>query len=211
VAGIASPAFTWLGRGSYEGILGIQHCTREDVLGGAPSGVLGCEHEPVYPLGRHARSSEVMRPGSAPVVRVDRGGRATWHGPGQAVIYPILRLRDFGLGVRTYVRALEEAAISWLRARGIEADRDPENAGVWIGDAKIAAVGVNVSKGVTTHGMALNVDPDLSAYERMVPCGLPFHRVTSLSELLGESPPPVEEVAREVSGALVELLLSGAR
>ncbi len=198
--------YRWLGRCAYEEALAIQRRAREQVLGGAPSRVLGCEHEPVYTLGRRAALSEVMRAEGVPVLRSDRGGRATYHGPGQAVLYPVLRLRDFGLGVRSYVRTLEEAAIRWLRSRGVGADRDPENAGVWVGDAKVAAVGIHVSKGVTIHGMALNVDLDLEPYGRMIPCGLAFHSVTRLRDLLGSAAPPVEEVASQVAAELITLL-----
>ena len=112
----------------------------------------------------------------------DRGGEATYHGPGQIVGYPILDLRAAGLGPLAYVRALERIIISTLAELGIHATSEDRPTGVWVGDAKIAAIGVRVSRGVTMHGFALNVDPDLSYFDHIVPCGMPDASVTSIAE-----------------------------
>ena len=112
----------------------------------------------------------------------DRGGEATYHGPGQLVGYPILDLRAAGLGPLNYVRALERIIVSTLAELGIQATSEDKPTGVWVDDAKIAAIGVRVSRGVTMHGFALNVDPDLAYFNHIVPCGMPGASVTSIAE-----------------------------
>ena len=111
------------------------------------------------------------------------GGEVTYHGPGQLVGYPIVDLRAWGGGPLRYVRALEEVLVATLAELGIPAHSGERPTGVWVEDAKIAAIGVKVSRGVTTHGFALNVDPDLSYFDQIVPCGIPGGAVTSLSSL----------------------------
>jgi len=122
------------------------------------------------------------------------------------VIYPIFHLERLGIGVNTYVRHLEQSAIDFCEDMGIQAGRDRENPGVWIGDSKIAAIGVHVSHGVTIHGMAINVHTDLSAFSRFIPCGLPFHGVARLCDILGDDCPEVDEVALKVAQKLSGLL-----
>ncbi|HEY0119037.1 MAG TPA: lipoyl(octanoyl) transferase LipB [Cellulomonas sp.] len=147
--------------------------------------VLFVEHEPVYTAGRRTSRSDRPVDGS-PVVDVDRGGRITWHGPGQLVGYPIVRLRE-PVDVVRYVRALEEALIRTCADLGLTASRVEGRSGVWFTggehgrDRKVAAIGVRVARGVTMHGFALNCCCDLSWYERIVPCGIPDADVTSLS------------------------------
>jgi len=161
------------------------------VAGEAPDTVLLLEHPPVYTAGRRTASYDRPTDGT-PVVDVDRGGRITWHGPGQLVGYPIVRLAG-PMDVVAYVRRLEAALIGICAEFGLTAVRvDVEGrTGVWIpADArgrerKIAAIGIRVARGVTMHGFALNCDPDLSWYDRIVPCGIPDADVTSLSQELG--------------------------
>ncbi len=119
------------------------------------------------------------------VHRVDRGGDITYHGPGQLVGYPILDLRRLSYGPRDYVRALESTLIDALAAFGIAGERVPGRPGVWAGGAKIAAIGVRISRRVSSHGFALNVDPNLSYFSHIVPCGLPDITVTSMTNELG--------------------------
>lgn len=147
--------------------------------------VLFVEHEPVYTAGK--RTSPADRPvDGSPVVDVDRGGRITWHGPGQLVGYPIVRLGE-PVDVVRYVRALEEVLIRTCAGLGLSAQRVEGRSGVWFAggesgrDRKVAAIGVRVARGVTMHGFALNCSCDLSWYDRIVPCGIPDADVTSLS------------------------------
>ena len=145
------------------------------------------EHPSVYTAGR--RTEILDRPlDETPVIDVDRGGKITWHGPGQLVGYPIIKLKN-STNVVGFVRELETVLISVCVEFGIKADRYCERSGVWVrddkSDRKIAAIGLRVAKGVTMHGFALNVNPDLSAYEKIIPCGISGAKVTSLSAELG--------------------------
>ena len=145
------------------------------------------EHPSVYTAGR--RTEILDRPlDDTPVIDVDRGGKITWHGPGQLVGYPIVKLKN-STDVVGFVRELETALISVCAEFGVKADRYCERSGVWVrddkSDRKIAAIGLRVAKGVTMHGFALNVNPDLSAYEKIIPCGISGAKVTSLSAELG--------------------------
>ena len=145
------------------------------------------EHPSVYTAGR--RTEILDRPlDGTPVIDVDRGGKITWHGPGQLVGYPIVKLKN-STDVVGFVRELETALISVCADFGVKADRYCERSGVWVrddkGDRKIAAIGLRVAKGVTMHGFALNVNPDLSAFEKIIPCGITGAKVTSLTAELG--------------------------
>ena len=150
------------------------------------------EHPPTYTLGARGRqehlllAEEALAELGAAVHRVDRGGDVTFHGPGQLVGYPILDLRRWRQGPLWYVRSLETMLIDALSAFDIKAVRVPGRTGVWVGEAKIAAIGVRVSRGVTSHGFALNVDPDLNYFSHIIPCGLPDAAVTSMAEVLGQ-------------------------
>jgi lipoyl(octanoyl) transferase len=156
---------------------------------GAPEALALVQHPHVYTFGRRIRAENLLvTPGDAEVVESDRGGDVTYHGPGQLVAYPILDLHRRGLGATEYVRLLEEAMIRTAAAFDVEASRVAGRPGVWIRDAKLGAIGVRVSRGVTTHGLALNVDPDLTRFDAIVPCGLNGIEVTSLARELGTSP-----------------------
>jgi lipoate-protein ligase B len=175
-----------------------------------PDTVLFVEHPPVITLGRAARASNVVAaPGllatrGIDVFQIERGGDVTYHGPGQLVGYPILDLRAFDEDVARYVRALEGALIAALGTWGIEARRLAGYPGVWTGGAKIAAIGVAVKRKVTMHGFALNVDPDLAAFDLINPCGL-GRPVTSMARTLGR-PVSLEEAAPRVASALADAL-----
>ena len=148
--------------------------------------VLFVEHPHVYTLGRGGNADHVLAPEEVPVYRTSRGGDVTYHGPGQLVVYPIVDLRSkLRKDVHRYVRNLEESAILALADFGIAATRRPPFTGIWIGDKKIAAVGVAVRRAITYHGLALNVNVDLSYFTRIVPCGLAWADVTSMAEELG--------------------------
>ena len=181
----------------------------EVVAGRLPSTLMLMEHEPVYTVGRRAHSWErpdgdVVEPGHVPVIDVDRGGKTTWHGPGQLTVYPILRLAA-PIDVIRYVRALEAAVIDLCSLYGLKTIRvegrsgvwvpaDPESAGAHVApgrlrrtERKICALGVRVARGTTMHGIGLNVDPDLEAFslDRIIPCGIDDAGVTSLSAETG--------------------------
>jgi len=142
------------------------------------------EHPPVYTVGVAGRAEHLPRfENGIPVVRTDRGGQITYHGPGQVVIYTLLDLRRRGLTVRALVRLLEQAVIDFLAAAGIEAHGDPARPGVYVADAKIAALGLRVRNGSCYHGLSFNVDPDFAAFQAIDPCGHPGLAVTSARNL----------------------------
>ena len=154
-----------------------------------PNTLLILQHPSVYTAGRRTEISD--RPlDNTPVIDVDRGGKITWHGLGQIVGYPIIKLKN-STDVVGFVRELETSLISICDEFGIKAQRYCERSGVWLrdekGDRKIAAIGLRVAKGVTMHGFALNVNPDLSAYSKIIPCGIADAKVTSLSAELGRN------------------------
>lgn len=157
------------------------------VQGEAPDTVLLLEHPPTYTAGKRTDPHErPIDPGGAPVIDVDRGGKITFHGPGQLVAYPIVRLPEH-VRVVDFVRRMEEAMIATCRAFGVETARVPGRSGVWLRETrdrperKIGAIGIRVSRGVTMHGIALNCDVDMSWYDRFVPCGISDAGVTSLA------------------------------
>ena len=148
--------------------------------------LLFLEHSHVYTLGRGGNQLNVRAAQDVPVYRTSRGGDVTYHGPGQLVVYPIIDLRSkLRKDVHRYVRNLEQSATHTLADFGIATTRRPPHTGIWIEDRKIAAIGVAVRRGITYHGLALNVNTDLSYFQRIVPCGLPWAEVTSMQKELG--------------------------
>jgi lipoyl(octanoyl) transferase len=148
--------------------------------------LLFVEHPHVYTLGRGGEESNVLAPEDVPVYRTNRGGDVTYHGPGQLVVYPIIDLRSkLRKDVHRYVRNLEASAIRTLKDFGLTAARRPPFTGIWIGDKKIAAIGVAVRRCITFHGLALNVNTDLDYFKRIIPCGLAWADVTSMGRELG--------------------------
>ncbi len=141
------------------------------------------EHPPVFTLGLAAKPEHVLDAGAIPVVRIDRGGQVTYHGPGQLVAYALLDLRRAGYGVKELVRRLEQSVIDLLAGYGVEGARQAGMPGVYVGGAKIAAIGLRVSRGCTFHGISLNVDADLAAFSRINPCGYPGLAATRLADL----------------------------
>ncbi len=201
---------TWLGRCDYASAFSVQRALVERVAAGGPEVLLLLEHDPVYTLGRRAGDGEVLldarelqRQGIT-VERTDRGGRVTYHGPGQLVGYPIMDLGPAG-DLVGYVRKLERAMIALAASYGLRAGVEPGLTGVWVGREKIGAIGVHVSRGITTHGFAFNVDPDLSAFNGIIPCGIVDRGVTSLAQL-GAIPPPVKDVAVRAAGLVAREL-----
>jgi lipoyl(octanoyl) transferase len=179
--------------------------------GGAPEQVWLLEHPPLYTAGTSAREGDLVEPGLFPVHRTGRGGQYTYHGPGQRIGYVMLDLRRRGEDIRCYVHDLEEWLIRALARFNVKGERRQGRVGIWIvgrdgSEAKIAALGVRVRRWVSFHGVALNVDPDLSHYRGIVPCGISEHGVTSLAALgITASMPEVDIALRaafaEVFGA----------
>jgi lipoyl(octanoyl) transferase len=178
-----------LGRIDYGAALELQQQLVTDrKLGLIPDHLLLLEHEHVVTLGRNGRmenllaSEEVMERAGISFYPTDRGGDVTYHGPGQLVGYPILDLRDWKRDVGAYVRGVEQAIIDTLADFGIAGERIPKLTGVWVDGRKVAAIGVHISRWVTSHGFALNVSTDLSYFQYIVPCGL-TKPVTSMAQL----------------------------
>jgi lipoyl(octanoyl) transferase len=183
------------------------------VAGEGPDTLLLLEHPSVYTAGKRTEPHERPMDGT-PVIDVDRGGKITWHGPGQLVGYPIVALPD-PIDVVAYVRRLEEALIEVCAMFGVDAGRVEGRSGVWVAadepgrgfrpERKVAAIGIRVARGVTMHGFALNCDPDLGAFGSIVPCGIPDAGVTSLSAELGRNV-PVDDAVEPVEAAMRRVL-----
>ena len=171
----------------------LQQQVHAEVVAGGEDVALLLEHPPVYTAGKRTEAWERPTDGT-PVVDVDRGGKITWHGPGQVTGYPLVRLSD-PVDVVDYVRRLEQLLIDVCAGLDLETARVDGRSGVWTpdGSRKVAAIGIRVARGVTMHGFALNCHPDLTAYDRIVPCGLTDVTVTSLSRELARDV-PVDEV-----------------
>ena len=178
--------YFWLGRQPYQPIWELQkqlHGKRVD--GDIPDVVLFVEHNHVYTFGKNADTNNLLdtKPRNAEVVQIDRGGEVTYHGPGQLVAYPIIDLHDYKMSVSWYIRLLENVVINCLQSFGIESGRKEGLTGVWVDDDKICAMGVRLSKWVTMHGFALNLNPDMTYFDGIIPCGIFEYGVTSLHEL----------------------------
>jgi lipoyl(octanoyl) transferase len=141
------------------------------------------QHAPVFTLGRNGKQEHLLDTGNIPVIRVDRGGQVTYHGPGQLVIYTLLDLQRRQLGVQSVVRILEQAVIDLLAEHDLAATRRDKAPGVYVDDSKIAALGLRVRRGCCFHGLSLNVDMDLTPFSMINPCGYPGMRVTQLADL----------------------------
>ena len=179
-----------LGNRSYEEVWNLQKEFQEKRIEKAMTDTLILvEHEPVYTLGKNANKNHLLqsRDRSVNVFDIERGGDITFHGPGQLVGYPIIDLSDYRKSVSWYMRRLEQLAIDLLKDFGISASRIKGLTGVWVGEDKIAAQGVCISRWVTMHGFSLNVNPDLSFYDGIIPCGIFDHGITSMEELLGSA------------------------
>ncbi len=206
--------FTTVGFGrdavEYVAAWDLQRRVHADVVAGGTDTVLMLEHPPVFTAGKRTEPHERPLTDDVPVIDVDRGGKITFHGPGQLVGYPIVRLPDHVLVV-DYVRRIEEALIHTCTELGVTTARVPGRSGVWIAEddrgpeRKIAALGLRVSRGVTMHGFAINCDVDLSFYDRFVPCGISDAGVTSLSAELSRDV-TVQEVAPVAERHLRDLL-----
>ncbi|MGH8427658.1 MAG: lipoyl(octanoyl) transferase LipB [Gammaproteobacteria bacterium] len=145
------------------------------------------EHDPVFTLGLAGKREHVLTPGEIPVIHIDRGGQVTYHGPGQLVVYPLLDMKRRRMGPRALVSALEQASIAALAEWGIEAHALPNAPGVYVGEKKIASIGLRIRRGASYHGLAFNVAMDLEPFSRINPCGYAGLVMTQVSELGGPS------------------------
>jgi lipoyl(octanoyl) transferase len=208
-----------LGTMPYREAWRVQERAHAEVVEGGRERILLVEHPPVITFGRRVgvekhllASEEQLAKLGVEVVQSDRGGDITFHGPGQVVAYPIVRLNDHRLSVGGYVRRLEDAVVATLRRFDIRArSRDEGAVGIWIDEpdgepAKICAIGVRIRRGVSMHGLALNVTTDLRYFELIVPCGLCGRRVTSMQRLLGDSCPTLPQVGDVLAGQLVAVI-----
>lgn len=182
--------FRWLGRVAYADALELQESLvrerRQDLIGDT---ILLLGHEPVYTIGRSRDRSSLEKIPQLPhpVIETNRGGKATYHGPGQLVGYPILDLRQHGQDLHAYLRALEQALIDYAVTLGISAQRRDGLTGVWIGPRKLASLGVGVRHWISMHGFALNVGLDLSGFHSIIPCGIADVEMSSLSRELSQN------------------------
>jgi lipoyl(octanoyl) transferase len=201
-----------LGRLSYAQGLSLQaELVRERQADTIPDTLLLLEHDPVFTLGQNAKkenvlaSPERLRGLGFDVSETGRGGDVTYHGPGQLVAYPILQLADAQRDIHRYLRDLEEIMIRTCAHFGLSAGRIDKLTGAWIGERKVGAIGVRVARWVTSHGLALNVNTDLSAFGHIVPCGLHGREVTSLARELGH-PVALDTVMERLAGHACEVL-----
>jgi lipoate-protein ligase B len=179
-----------IGRKSYKAVWDLQIMMQQQrIRGEIEDTLILVEHDPVYTLGKNADKDHLLqsRDESVDVFNIERGGDITFHGPGQLVGYPILDLSNYKKSVSWYMRTLEQVLIDTLIEFKIIAQRNDGLTGVWVGDEKIAALGVRISRWVTMHGFALNVNPDLSFYDGIIPCGIFDHGVTSMEQILGKT------------------------
>lgn len=200
-----------LGRLPYGQALDVQRdFVAKRITGEICDSLLLVEHNPVLTLGRSADSNNILAARDAlaqigiEVFEIERGGDVTYHGPGQQVGYPIINIREFGINLHEYLRMIEETIIRSLEPFGLTGHRLEGLTGVFVDDSKIAAIGIAVKKWVTFHGFAYNINPNMTHFELIVPCGIRDHTVCSLSSLLGR-PTTLEEVRQPLLNAFGEV------
>lgn len=205
-----------LGLMPYKEAWDMQNALRERRMrGNVADTILLVEHHPVFTMGRRDCSEdffstqEIIASDGIEVIKTNRGGRVTYHGPGQLVVYFIFDLAALGIGIKEFVFAVEDACIQMLDHYGIEAGRDLKHPGVWVGRNKLVAIGMHVAHGITQHGLAVNVNCDLSPYRHIVACGIRDRGVTSMAKLI-ECCPVIDEVKKGLVGCLQEIFAKSA-
>jgi|TARA_B100000959_G_scaffold172660_1_gene180717 lipoate-protein ligase B len=199
-----------LGRMDYQSAWDFQKEFHNKVLLGKEADTLFLvEHEPVYTLGKNANNNNLLKKANSnvKVFNVERGGDITYHGPGQLVGYPILDLHNYQKNISWFMRTLESILIETLSSFGIHANQKEGLTGVWVGDEKIGAQGVRISRWVTMHGFSLNVNTDLSYFESIVPCGIVNCEITSMKQLLG-NPQDMDLVKKRTVNAFNKIIVS---
>ena len=196
-----------LGLCSYKEVWDLQKNIQADRIAGKDQDtLLLVEHTPVYTFGKNADKNHLLQhyPENVEIFDIERGGDITFHGPGQLVGYPILDLNNYKKSISWYMRSLEEVIIDTLDIYGLVAIRKDGLTGVWIGDEKIAALGVRISRWVTMHGFAFNVNSDLSYFGNIIPCGIADKQVTSLEKEIGR-PVDMKDVKEKIKSYLIHL------
>jgi len=163
------------------------------------------QHPAIFTQGQAGKAEHILNPGTIPVIQIDRGGQITYHGPGQLICYVLLNLKQRKLTIKQLINLLEQSVIDLLEQYGIKSDRRARAPGIYVDQAKIAALGLRVRKGCTFHGLALNMDMDLEPFSRINPCGFPDMRVTQLSDLI-DSSRSISEASNDLSNILCEHL-----
>ena len=195
----------WLGKVDYEPTWREMQRITDTRDANTPDEIWLLEHPPVFTLGLNADAGHVLAAGDIPVVKIDRGGQVTYHGPGQLVVYPLIDIRRMGLGVRDLVTAMERAVIEYCASLGIEAKTKPGAPGVYVQGRKIGSVGIRIRRGASYHGLAFNVNMDLEPFQRINPCGYAGLQMTQLASL-GQPDARVEEVGRAFAPILTRVL-----
>ena len=203
-AAVPAPLIRHLGRVDYEPTWRAMQRFTDARGADSADEIWFLEHPPVFTLGVNASRAHLLAPGDIPVVQIDRGGQVTYHGPGQLVVYPLIDLKRAGLGIRAFVSALEHAVIALAAAYGISAAGRRSAPGVYVGERKLASIGVRVRRGGAYHGLALNVAMDLEPFGRINPCGYAGLEMTQLSQLGG--PAEVGACARALEPHLLRAL-----
>ncbi len=201
---VPSPKVRWLGRVEFEPTWRRMQQFTQERGADTPDEVWLLEHPPIFTLGMNAAPEHLLAPGDIPVLQIDRGGQVTYHGPGQLVIYPLVDVRRLGLGVRQLVMALENAVIELMADWQIQAHARRDAPGVYVGERKLASVGLRIRRGSSYHGMAFNVAMDLEPFTRINPCGYQGLEVTDLRSL--GLPLTVEQTAEALTGRLLKTL-----
>ncbi len=193
-----------LGKQDYESVWhAMQHYT-DNRDGNSPDEIWVVEHAPVFTQGQAGKSEHILNPGDIPVIQVDRGGQVTYHGPGQLVIYPLLDIKRLKVGVRQLVTHIEQSIVSMLKSYQIEAYAKADAPGVYVEERKIASLGLRIRKGCSFHGLALNVDMDMSPFQRINPCGYAGMEMVQCKQLGG--PQTVEEAGTQLIKTLSQEL-----
>lgn len=199
-----APLIRWLGRVDYESTWREMQSFTDSRDEHTRDEIWCLEHPPVFTLGMNGKPEHVLAAGDIPVVKIDRGGQVTYHGPGQLVVYPLLDLRRLQLGVRELVVALENAVIATVAHWGIAAIGKRDAPGVYVDGRKLASIGLRIRRGCSYHGLAMNIAMDLQPFKRINPCGFAGLQVTQVSELGG--PANVQAIAESLSEHLLRAL-----
>jgi lipoyl(octanoyl) transferase len=203
---VPAPVIRHLGRAHYESTWhAMQKFTAERDAASADE-IWFLEHAPIFTLGMNASRAHLVSPGDIPVLQIDRGGEVTYHGPGQLVVYPLIDLKRAALGVRDLVSALEASVVNYVAALGIAAQCRRDAPGVYVGQRKLASLGIRIRRGASYHGLALNVDMDLEPFARIHPCGFTGLQMTQLADLDG--PSAIEVVAQDFAPHLLRALFA---
>ena len=203
---LPSMAIKMLGRQDYTDVWQGMKTFSLERRKSTPDEIWLVEHNPVFTQGQAGKPEHILNPGNIPIVKSDRGGQVTYHGPGQIVVYPLLDIKRLKLGVRNLVSALENATIDLMLEYGITSNARGDAPGVYVEGEKIASLGVRISKGHSLHGIAINVDMDLEPFSRINPCGFAQLKMTQMRQLLPSLTENAQEIGKKYTQYLVHRL-----